>query len=186
MKVNLVLEIPKNVHAALWRHLLPRHFDSEEAAFMFVCHKRKDWTEVFDYLEWLPVPPEGFYSRSRYHFELTDEMRGKVIKRGHDLNALVVEIHSHCSIWPARFSYSDMVGFEEFVPHVWWRLKGRPYLAIVVSRFSFDGLVWISNPNTPERLDAIVVGKSVYRPTKLSPLRSDFFDEEYERETLRS
>ena len=32
---------------------------------------------------------------------------------------------------PAEFSASDRKGLESFVPHVWWRLRHRPYLALV-------------------------------------------------------
>lgn len=183
MKTHLLLYIPKKVHTAIWGHLVPKRFRAEEAAFIFVCRTKKDRAQHFTYLDWLPVLPEGFYFQSRYHFELTDEMRATVIKRAHDLNSSIVELHSHTGIWPARFSQSDFLGFKDFVPHVWWRLKGRPYLAIVVSRFSFDGLIWSTNPNTPERLDAIVVDKSLFKSTKLSPLRFDF-NEIYDTGTL--
>jgi len=177
MKARVLLNIPKAVHQAVWRHLLPRRFVFEEAAFIYAQRRTEDDSEIFQYLDWSAVPPIGFVSRSRYHFELTDETRASVIKRAHDLNASLVELHSHSGIWPAQFSPSDLLGFQEFVPHVWWRLKRRPYLALVISSSSFDGFVWTTNPNTPRRLDGIVVEKLAFTPTKLSPLRYNFHDD---------
>lgn len=124
----------------------------------------------FVFVNWDPISPKDFAFRSGYHIELADEVRAKVIKHAHDLKASLVEMHSHTGTRPAAFSPSDMTGFAEFVPHVMWRLQGRPYFAIVVARGSFDGLAWIDDANTPHRLASIVVGNSVFTPTKISPL----------------
>ena len=168
---RILLELPPDVRSAMWTHLLPNGLSSpEEVAFVYAHPEGQDGTTVFRCREWFPVPPGGFVSRSGFHLELTDETKASVIKRAHDLGASLVEFHSHGGIWPAKFSESDYVGFREFVPHVWWRLKGRPYLAIVVSRSGFDGLAWVSNPNKPVHLDGIVVEESILAPTKLSPL----------------
>jgi hypothetical protein len=140
---------------------------------MFVRCSSQSGEKAFEYLDWHPVLPDGFLVRTRYHFELTDESRADAIKKAHDLGASLVELHSHCGSWPASFSGSDLLGFEEFVPHVQWRLHGRPYLAIVVSRAGFDGLVWLSASRRPIRLKGIAVGRSVLKPTQLSPLEYD-------------
>ena len=92
-------------------------------------HLTKGEDQIFEYIEWYAVPADGFSVCNEYHFELTDEVRAQVIKRAHDLGASIAEVHSHHGPWPAAFSPSDQLGFREFVPHVWWRLKGRPYLA---------------------------------------------------------
>ncbi len=63
---------------------------------------------------------------SKTYFELKDEMRSKIIKMAFDLDAAIVELHSHPYPEPAKFSYSDLGGFDDFVAHVWWRLKGKP------------------------------------------------------------
>jgi hypothetical protein len=171
-----LLKIPETIKAAIWTHLLPKRLMFEEAAFIFAHQETKSNAEYFSYLSWVHVPPKGFLSRSGFHFELTDEMRASVIKQAHDLDASLIEFHSHKGRKPAEFSLSDLQGFQEFVPHVWWRLKGRPYIAIVLSRSGFDGLIWITDPDTPQRLDGIVVGKSVLTPTKLTPLRCNYYD----------
>ena len=111
-------------------------------AFLFARHRTEDAEQIFETIEWYPVPPDGYGVRNEFHFELTDEVRAHVIKRAHDLGACIVEVHSHGGPLPAAFSPSDLWGFREFVPHVWWRLKGRPYLALVATRRDFDGLAW--------------------------------------------
>ena len=142
----------------------------ESAGFLFASTRQEGESTVFKGLEWFPVPPGGFLSVSEYHLVLTDDVRAKVVKRAHDLDASVVEFHSHTGGEPAAFSWSDQAGFDEFVPHVWWRLRGRPYMAVVVTPADFDGLVWLLDPRRPQRLDGIVVDGSLRTPTHLSPL----------------
>lgn len=166
------LGAPRPAHEALWRHLLPRPKAPEEAAFVFAIQESDQGDDRYRYVEWYPVPSGGFASRSSVHFELTDEVRARVIKRAHDLGASLVELHSHTGSWPASFSVSDIMGFREFVPHVRWRLKGRPYLAVVVTRSGFDAVVWANGPDMPSPLDGIVVKTDLFRPTGLT--RWDF------------
>ena len=163
------LHLPVRVYNALWRHLLPKHPTDETVAFMHTHQNIIDGVRGFQFIEWVPIFPSGFAYRSPYNFELTDETRGSVIKRAHDLGSSLVEFHSHIGSRPARFSLSDQIGFEDFVPHVWWRLKGRPYLAVVVTPGSFDALVWITGPQSPEYLQSIVVNRKMLQPTRLSP-----------------
>lgn len=162
---RILLNISSNIHRALWTHLLPRRFSAEEAAFMFVKKENDKDSVIFSYIDWYPVPPEGFLSRSQYHFELTDVTRAAIIKKAHDLNTSLVELHSHEDGFPVQFSLTDFLGFEEFVPHVWWRLKARPYMAVVVSRSGLDGLVWIKSPNEPQCLNGIIVDKRTLKTT---------------------
>lgn len=172
-----ILALPTAVYDALRRHLLPAQDGPEEAAFVFVRRHAVNSTEVFQHIDWFPIPPEGFASRSPFHFELTDATRAAVIKRAHDLGASLVEFHSHAGPWLAQFSPSDWAGFEEFVPHVWWRLKRRPYLAIIVTPTGFDGLVWLTGADVPARLDGILVDGRLLEPTRLSPLEREAYDE---------
>jgi hypothetical protein len=84
---KILLDIPRRTQRNIWVHLLPERFKTEQAAFMYVRHKEEGQTTTFRYLDWYAVPPEGFLSRSEYHFELTDETRAAVIKRAHALDA---------------------------------------------------------------------------------------------------
>jgi hypothetical protein len=163
-----LLHLPLSVQKTIWSHLLPVRFIAEEAAFVFVKHRLEDNHNNFQFIDWYPIPNDGFLSRSAYHFELTDETSASVIKRAHDLGATLVELHSHDDSLPVKFSHTDFLGFQEFVPHVWWRLKGQPYIAVVVSRSGFDGLVWIQGPDAPQCLNGISVDKTIIKSTGYS------------------
>jgi hypothetical protein len=176
MMTKIILEIPDKVYKTVWSHLLPKKFLAEEAAFIFAQRITEDGINMFRCLDWSPVPPYGFLTRSRFYLELANETRAAAIKRAHDLGASLVELHSHYGLWPAQFSESDLFGFKEFVPHIWWRLKNRPYMAIVVSKSGFDGLAWISDPKTANYIDGIVSGGLEFAPTKLSRIRDDLYD----------
>lgn len=165
---KVVVQIPKEIHRRAWAHLLPRRMKNEEVCFLYVRPEENDGR--FACVDWESIPPEDFAFRSGYHIELADGVRARIIKRAHDLGASLVEMHSHTGTRPAAFSPSDMAGFAEFVPHVMWRLQGKPYFAIVVARGSFDGLAWVGDANTPQRLGGIAVGRSVFTPTATSSL----------------
>lgn len=169
MSSRIILDLPPEAKEALWRHLVPRGArPREEVAFLFAHTERVGETMTFKLAEWHPVGPEGFLSRSGYHLELTDEERAKAIKRAYDLGASLVEAHSHTFHGVARFSGSDLAGFEEFIPHVWWRLRGRPYMALVVTRSGFDALAWIEDPRKPEYVDGIAVDGALLHASKAS------------------
>lgn len=84
-------------------------------------------------------------SQSDVHVELADAARARVIKRAWDTDAALIEAHSHGPRGVASFSASDLAGFEDWVPHVMWRLRGRPYAALVVAGASWDALGWIGD-----------------------------------------
>lgn len=157
-----VLRLSDEAYGTIRAHLLPASSRHEEAVFVFA---RIEGGDVFTVLEWLPVPPEGFTHRSPYYLELTDETRAAVIKRAHDLRSSIIEMHSHPLQRWAEFSPSDRHGFLEFVPHVMWRLKQRPYGAIVIASESFDGLAWFSDANSPKPLGIELENGTILNPT---------------------
>ena len=174
---QVMLHMPLKIYHDVRAHLLPSRLRNEEAGFMYVRPTSEQDGDNFEFVDWDPIPPNGFLVRSRYYFELTDESRAQIIKHAHDLGASLVEMHSHAGSLPAAFSPSDLIGFDEFVPHVMWRLQGKPYFAVVVARNSFDGLVWLDGPDIPQRLDGIVVGENIHVPTKLSALRNKAYEQ---------
>ncbi len=173
---KVVLALSTDAHRQLWSHLLSDR-RAEQAAFAHVQGHAENGLDLFRLVDWAPVPADGYAARTGYYFELTDEARAAAIKRARDLGSSLVEFHSHLGPWPAAFSASDWFGFQEFVPHVWWRLKGRPYLAVVAAETTFDGLAWIAGPTEAQRLDALLVDGAVLEPTGLSRLTPNVYDE---------
>jgi hypothetical protein len=148
-------------------HLLKN--SKEQVAFAFADVTITEDGVVFWAFDLYLVPPEEFQFQSGYHISLTDDGLARVIKMAWDKEAALVDLHSHVSgLHPAQFSPSDQYGFREWVPHIWWRLKGRPVLAVVVSPSSFDALVWRVSPNKPEGLAALHVGDDAKTPTGLT------------------
>ena len=166
MKTRLLL--PADAHDRLLRHLLPERARCEEAAFIFARTEKTPTELTFHFVESQSLTPGDFVVRRADFLELTDATRAAVIKRAHDLGTSLIELHSHVGPWRAAFSYSDIAGLKDIVPHLWWRLRGRPYAAIVVARDGFDALVWTDNPHQPTALDELLAGERVLRPTNSS------------------
>lgn len=160
--------IPEEVYDDICNHLIPKNVKSERVAFIFATVSKTEKSVQFQFKDWHPVQPHEYEYQSSIYVELKDEMRPKIIKRAFDLDAAMIEVHSHPHPSPASFSPSDLYGFEDFVPHVWWRLGGKPYAAIVFSHSDFDALVWIDNPKNPQQLTEIIVGDRHLNPNALS------------------
>jgi hypothetical protein len=111
---------------------------------------------------------EDFASQSGDYLELQDTTRALLIKRAHMQRACLIEVHSHPGSHRAVFSTFDFLGLQETVPHMQWRLRGQPYVAIVVAGKTFDALVWTVGARDPTGLHAINVGERTLAPTNLS------------------
>jgi len=161
--IELILDA--GTYRQLREHLAGCEHAYEEAAFLFCRLTQEQDTIRLMLAEISLLPPEAFARRSGFYLELTDETRASLIKRAHDLNCCLVETHSHPGQVKAEFSWSDLQGFEEFVPHVRWRLKGLPYVAIVFGPNSFDALVWQGKSNVTSQLTAVAVDNKRLLPT---------------------
>jgi hypothetical protein len=166
--MTTILKITGSLHSEIMGHLLPAGGMREQAAFLFARAARTDGQALFDVIEARKLGPGDFAQQEGDYIELADATRAGLIKRAHDLDASLVEMHSHLGPWPAAFSYADRLGLQETVPHMWWRLKKRPYLALVVARSGFDALVWLDNAKVPRALDAMLAGDAVLTPTNYS------------------
>lgn len=159
---DALISLTRTDYMRLRAHLLPPGSEDEEAAFAFADIQQ---TRSYRFVprEWRLLAPGDFEYRSPYHLELADETRARIIKRAHDLRASIVEFHSHpCNL--VGFSQSDLAGMAEFVPHVWWRLKGRPYAAVVIAPDGIDGFAWTTSPRTPQRIAGLDVDGRLIKP----------------------
>jgi len=166
------LSMPASTYAELIAHLSSSKV--EQVAFLFTEPPRPETSLRVG--EMYRVPRAGFDWQSDYHVALTDEVRGHVIKRAHDLGGCIVEVHSHGGGPPVWFSRSDLRGFEEWVPHVRWRLARRVYVALVFADEVFDALVWDGDDNAPTPLARLEVdGREPAAPSGITyeRLRAD-------------
>lgn len=166
--MKIVLKMQDGLFNDLKGHLLPPNSSREEAAFLFAIPKPENENVVFEVIDMEKLTPDDFSAQLDDYLELADDTRGRLIKKAHQLGASLVEMHSHPGPWPAAFSYADRVGLKETVPHMWWRLPKRPYIAIVVAPSGFDALVWLDNPKIPSKLDGILAGHGLMQPTNHS------------------
>lgn len=121
------------------------------------------------------IPANEFAVQTSFHIELLPIVQERMIKAAFDSGSSLVEFHSHRSRYLARFSGSDMLGFREFVPHILWRLPGRPYVAVVLHERSLDGLLWALGERPAEQLEGIVAGGNDVAATR-DTLKQDLYD----------
>ena len=163
-----ILKLDKHLQGRLWSHLLPQYTMREQAAFLFFTAESAGDEFIFEAVDQVLLGPDDFAAQYSDYLELTDNTRIGLIRRAHELGASLAEFHSHPSPWPAAFSLSDRIGLKETVPHMRWRLRQRPYLAVVVAPSGFDALVWSRDARMPEPLAGIDIGDAVMTPTNAS------------------
>lgn len=160
------LQFTKEQFDSVYAHLVPEPHLLENAAFAFASFNGQ---ELLVCQELWMLGESELAVQLPYHIELRDDVRGQVIKRAHDSGLTIIEMHSHLGDRPAEFSWSDLSGFDTWVKHVQWRLKGAPYGAVVVTKDSFDGFFWSDDI---ERLGTIEVGdQKQIHATERSPLQ---------------
>jgi hypothetical protein len=172
------LEIPQKAYKHLLNHLNPHKDNFEQAAFLFCDVTVSAESTVFVFKDMYAATSDDFEIQSAYHIELKDEVKSKIIRQAHNLGASIVEVHSHVDQRSAKFSCSDWSGFSEFVPHVMWRLKGKPYMSLVYAPSGFDALVWIGDSKVPVALTDITVDRRTFTPTNNSIV--DFNNKKHE------
>jgi hypothetical protein len=163
---------PRNLLQEIQSHLFPEYNEVEQALFLFAHYNKKE--NNLTVIDHLFLYSDDFNIQSAWHIELKDEIRSKVIKKAHDLNTSVIEIHSHIDQETAKFSESDWYGFQEFVPHILWRLKNRPYTALVFGPNNFDAITWSDNVENPQMISAVRTGDTFLYPTHKSLKSYDY------------
>ncbi|NNM77116.1 hypothetical protein HJG53_09400 [Sphingomonas sp. ID1715] len=167
--MRTLLRLPDGGFDRIVRHVLPPNSLVEHAAFLHLKQTpMAEGSTAFDVIDEDLLQEHEFETQESDYLELKAETRARLIKRAHDLGASLAEIHSHPGPWPAQFSEADRQGLLETVPHMQWRLSGRPYIAIVVAPSGFDALVWGQGERQPAPLTAVLAGQELLRPTNLS------------------
>lgn len=163
--MKTILHCSLSAFESIRNHVLQN--EDEQAAFIFL-----EWVQTNGILN-LNVKDHYLVQRhelvgdNSLHIDISDETLSRVIQKAAKENLALGEVHSHPFVKRnVRFSWSDMAGFEEFVPHVSWRLRQKPYVALVFGRNDFDALAWSSDPVAPVQLDSITIDRNtVLKPT---------------------
>lgn len=150
------------------QHLLPPGSSLEHGAFLFCSYGLTEQTMTFECVEVMAMQPADYLEQATDYLELRDDTRARLIKRAHDSGLAIVETHSHPGPYPAALSDADLEGLAAFVPHVRWRLKNRPYAALVFARSGFDGLAWIGNDSPATQISRIETESSYVPATGLT------------------
>lgn len=150
------------------QHLLPPGSSLEQGAFLLCRYSEAGQSATFECVELLAMQPTDYLEQESDYLELRDETRARLIKRAHDSGLAIVESHSHPGPYPAALSDADLEGLAAFVPHVRWRLKNRPYAALVFARSGFDGLAWIGEARIPTQISRIEIESSHIPATGLT------------------
>lgn len=156
---------------AQWRsvvdHVLPEGSLLESAAFLFSRTTCGDVSRTLTVVDIIFTDEHDLLHQSSNYLELTDKARIQLQKTALALKATIIEVHGHPLQSVAEFSPADLLGFEESVPALRWRLENQPYGAIVMASDSFDALVWW-NSNIPATIDAVCLEKTELKPSGLT------------------
>ena len=169
---QVVLSASEDLYQRIVGHLIERQGDIESFAFAFAKKlQQPNGNEEFACVDVMLIPPDQVEHDSQYHSVMSDAILSDVFKKAHELNASIVEFHTHLGPFPAEFSDTDWEGTEEIARHALWRLRGNPYIAVVVTSAEFDGVIWTTDRDEPAQLDGISIDGRLLEPTGLSLLR---------------
>jgi hypothetical protein len=168
--MNYFIDLTRHQFTEIWQHILPVGAVQESAAFIFAEFEASDNSLALNAVDYFLVKPQGFKAQFDDYIELSDETRIAIIKKAHQTNTALIELHSHPfdSERSAAFSRADMNGFSETVPHMFWRLPARPYAAVVVSPRGFDSLIWPEKPSSPICITALRIEGQFLYPTNMT------------------
>jgi hypothetical protein len=149
--MSVDLTIPREIASTLLDHLAAGR--DEQLAFMLA----RPTVGGFAVTDIRTVGWHGLDDQTAWHLALADDERAAVIKWAHEAGGVLVEAHVHLGGFPAALSAYDIDNLADWVPHVWWRLRHRPYVALVFSGRTFDGLAWLASPDEPEQVSSLII-----------------------------
>lgn len=161
----LALEIPAAISARLLTYL---DVPTERMAFLLAIPTpvADAWIVVDD----LYLTDELDYTYQAIHgMELADAVRPRVLSWATRPDVALIEVHSHRHLsHTTTFSPTDLEGLEEVVPQMLWRLRGRPYAALVLGSDDLDALVWSHRTQPPSAPSAVVIADRTLTPTGIA------------------
>ena len=159
------LQIPPDICDRLLTYL---DVPTERMAFLLAAPTSTSdrWT-VVDELYLTDVVDYAY--QGEYGMELADAVRPRVLSWATRPDVALVEVHSHGrSSHKTTFSPTDLEGLDEVVPQMLWRLRGRPYVAVVLGADDADALAWSQRGQLPAAPGSIVLGDRTLTPTGMA------------------
>ena len=149
--------------------------EREHGAFLFASPAGNGKMNVVDLVV---LEPDDFTTQTAYYLEMHDDVLQEMIVRAHRTSTVLIEAHSHpFTRGPrVRFSPLDCKGLADIGPHVSWRLSGRPYVALVFGRDTFDSLYWEGRERKPQGSVDLVVAGQLLRASRES---ERFWEQDY-------
>lgn len=107
--------------------------------------------------------------QSPHGMALADDVRPRVLRWASASGNALVEVHSHGALSrETTFSPTDLEGLAEVVPQMLWRLRGRPYTALVIGDGDLDALTWTRRGEPPAAPAAVILGGRMLAPTAIA------------------
>lgn len=107
--------------------------------------------------------------QGKHGMELDDAVRPRVLTWATRPDVALVEVHSHGHLSnKTTFSRTDLDGLNEVVPQMMWRLRGRPYVALVLGADDLDALAWSHRGQPPTLPSTVIVGQRTLTPTGIA------------------
>lgn len=174
--MSVSISMQGDTFAEIQRHLFPKGDRREQGGFLF--SRFDEGKQEFVVIEWLSLTGSDYAFQERDYLELSDSTRASLIKKAHDMQASLIEIHCHPGQFKVAFSLADWMGFHEFVPHIRWRLANRPYAALVFGHECVDGFAWVGEQKLPVNVKGINTGKAFHATTgnSMNALNRGFYE----------
>lgn len=159
------LTIPDVINSRLVRYL-----DVPVERMAFLVASPDEAGEVWTVLDDLYLTDCIDYVYQDVHgMELADEVRPRVLTWATRSNVALIEVHSHGHLsFQTTFSATDLDGLEQVVPQLLWRLRGRPYAALVLGGTDLDALCWSKRVEDVTVPVNVILGSRELTPTGLA------------------
>ena len=146
--MEAIITIPEEFYNELRRHLFKGR--KEQGAFLFATDSGTSSNINLNVEGIYLVKSTGWDVQESSYLELNEQEKVKVMITARNKNCNLVECHSHRSTQGvAQFSPSDVVGLEQFVSYVRWKLPGKKYAALVWTKTSVYGQLWNTDNPIP-------------------------------------
>ena len=151
MEISILID--KKTYNLLKAHLFKSK--KEEAAFLFAKYFTNKTDIIISVKNIHFIKDNCWDYQSGSYLELNEKEKIKIMRIARKYDYDLIECHSHLS-QIAEFSNSDLIGLNEFVKYVWWKLPNKLYGAFVWTKADLKGLFWFPKNNKSMYLNKLI------------------------------